>query len=131
MNNSKFKQFFPSFIIGSTSTILFWLSIIYFSELESIFALILMVLVTVLLLQNKHFEVLACNIAFYLIGIITSYTLEYKFDFFHLLFKLINPETKMSAGDGFGIIIFTPIYICAFSLSIIIAVVVTCIKNKK
>ncbi len=53
--------------------------------------------------------------------------IELKFDFLSLILQL--SDIKMLAGDGFGIIIHTPLYMCADVIIFLLSFIITCIKK--
>ena len=118
------------FLTGIVFTIFYWLSVspIFTIFLGMLFFLILVPLF-IFILHDRKFVFFSYNIVSHLLGITISLIVEIKLDFINFLFQL--SDTEISAGDGFGIILYTPLYICADTFIIILAFIVTCIRNKQ
>lgn len=68
------------------------------------------------------------NISFFLTGIMISLAVEIRIDFIGYLFNLSN--TEFSTGDGFGVIVYIPLYVCAFFLIVVLTMIVSFIRRR-
>ena len=111
--NNKIKitiYLISSFLLGTILTLLFWISLASFFEINiNIILLIFLIMVSVFTLQSNAILVLTCNIVSYILGILLSFVIELNMDLIHILFEC--RDIKMSAGDGFGVYIYIYIYI--------------------
>lgn len=118
------------FLTGIVFTIFYWLSLSpLFTMFLGVLVLVIVVPLFIFILHDRKFNFFVFNIVSHLFGIAISFIIEVKLDFMSSLFQL--SDTEISAGDGFGIFLYTPLYICADTLIIILAFIVTCIRNKK
>lgn len=131
MKKNIFRNALVSASLGILSTFLFWLSITTFSEFFTIITFIIMSTLTVVFLQNRHWGSLFVNISAYIVSIIFSFMIENKIDFFHWIFSVTNPGIEMNAGTGFGMVVMSPIYIVLNILSLLIATIISYIRNIK
>ena len=134
--NNKIKitiYLISSFLLGTILTLLFWISLASFFEINiNIILLIFLIMVSVFTLQSNAILVLTCNIVSYILGILLSFVIELNMDLIHILFEC--RDIKMSAGDGFGvyiyiyIYIYSPIYMCAIVIVIVLTAITTFVR---
>lgn len=121
---------FICFLIGIVLTTCYWLSVSpLFTDFLIVPFFMIIIPLFVFLLQEEKFENFSFNIVSHILGITISLVIEIKFDFIDFLYQLSGSE--MSAGDGFGLIIYTPLYICADVLIVILAFIATFIRSKR
>lgn len=122
-----------SFLLGTALTLLIWISLASFFEIKiNIVLLVFLIVVSVFTLQSKSTLVLACNIGAYLAGVLLSFAIELNMDLLHKLYKCRG--VAMSVGDGFGVYIYVPLFMCAIFIVILLASISTFIRvlvNKK
>lgn len=128
--NNKIKitiYLISSFLLGTILTLLFWISLASFFEINiNIILLIFLIMVSVFTLQSNTILVSTCNIVSYILGILLSSVIELNMDLIHILFEC--RDIKMSAGDGFGVYIYSPIYMCAIVIVIVLTAITTFVR---
>ena len=118
------------FLAGVFITLLFWLSLSPFFDIEfGLFSLIIVIPLSVLIVQDEHFTFFPYNVASYFAGLILSLVAEIVFDFIHILFS--DADVEMNAGDGLGVIISAPFYILAVLLIVVISNIITNHRSKR
>lgn len=125
----KIPRLIASIFIGTIFTVLFCLSISpLFSVFCGVLVLVMIIPLFVFLMQDKHIMLSILNISFFLTGIMISLAVEIRIDFIGYLFNLSN--TEFSTGDGFGVIVYIPLYVCAFFLIVVLTMIVSFIRRR-
>lgn len=114
-----------NFLTGAAWTILFWLAVTRFGFEISLFALVVLCVLTTFALADISAHQLGLNIAHWLAGGMVSAIVEVQTDFGHILL----PE--WNAGNGLGVICFIPFFIAAGALTLLAAVTASGIKSRK
>ena len=98
------------FLTGIVFTIFYWLSLSpLFTMFLGVLVLVIVVPLFIFILHDRKFNFFVFNIVSHLFGIAISFIIEVKLDFMSSLFQL--SDTEISAGDGFGIFLYTILYL--------------------
>ena len=111
--------------MGVISSVLFWISVVYFTPVLLLIFLITMISATIVVLQTSKIYAWVYNIISYVLGLVLSFAVEIGLNFIHILYNLRFSDNEMSYSDWFGVGVIGIVYIFAYFLGVIGSYIIT------
>ena len=103
---------------GVISSVLFWISVVYFNPALLLIFLITMTSATIVVLQTSIIYAWVYNVISYVLGLLLSFAVEIGLNFIHILYSLRFTDNEMSYSDWFGVGVIGIVYIFVCFLGI-------------
>ncbi len=111
--------------MGVISSVLFWISVVYFTPVLLLIFLITMISATIVVLQTSKIYAWVYNIISYVLGLVLSFAVEIGLNFIHILYNLRFSDNEMSYSDWFGVGVIGIVYIFAYFFGVIGSYIIT------
>lgn len=99
--------------MGVISSVLFWISVVYFIPTLLLIFFITMTSATIAALQTSKIRAWVYNVVSYVLGLLLSFAVEIGLNFIHILYNLRFSDNEMSYSDWFGVGVIGIVYIFA------------------
>lgn len=125
MRKFNIPRIIVSLTMGVISSVLFWISVVYFTPVLLLIFLITMISATIVVLQTSKIYAWVYNIISYVLGLVLSFAVEIGLNFIHILYNLRFSDNEMSYSDWFGVGVIGIVYIFAYFLGVIGSYIIT------
>ena len=111
--------------MGVISSVLFWISVVYFTPALLLIFLVTKISATIAALQTSKIRAWVYNVISYVLGLLLSFAVEIGLNFIHILYNLRFPDNEMSYSDWFGVGVIGIAYIFACFLGVTGSYIIT------
>lgn len=99
--------------MGVISSVLFWISVVYFTPALLLIFLVIKISATIAALQTSKIRAWVYNVVSYVLGLLLSFAVEIGLNFIHILYNLRSSDNEISYSDWFGVGVIGIAYIFA------------------
>lgn len=111
--------------MGAISSVLFWISVVYFIPTLLLIFFITMTSATIAALQTSKIRAWVYNVVSYVLGLLLSFAVEVGLNFIHILYDFRFSDNEMSYSDWFGVGVIGIAYIFACFLGVTGSYIIT------